>query len=353
MSTRNGSKPLNLALQGGGAHGAFTWGVLDALLEDGRIAIDSVSGTSAGAMNGAAMITGLTVGGPEAARERMERFWRLMSRVARLAPGQATPMERLLYGSDLDRSPAFLMWDTATRFFSPYDLNPFDINPLRGIVERVVDIEALRSCRKHKLFVSATNVHTGKVRVFSQKEITIAAIMASACLPFLYQAVEIDGVPYWDGGFMGNPALFPFFRTSDTEDVLLIQINPIERLETPRTAREILNRMNEITFNASLISELRAIKFVSRMVEEGKLKHGGKNGYKQIRMHRIGGDAALAGLSASSKFNADWMFLQELRDMGRAAAASWLETHFEDIGVRATLDIHRQLANPQARPETD
>ncbi len=339
-------KPVNLALQGGGAHGAFTWGVLDALLEDGRLQVDAVSGTSAGAMNGAALIAGLTKGGRDEARAMLRKFWRAVARIGRLSPLAPTPLDRMLPAGPFGMTPVAAFWDVASRFFSPYDLNPFDLNPLRGVVERVIDFEALHACDRHRLFISATNVHTGRGRLFTEKEVTVDAVMASACLPFLFRAVEIDGVPYWDGGYMGNPALYPFFRASDTEDVLLVQINPVERRETPRTARDILDRMNEITFNSSLIGEFRAIEFVERLIDRGALKHGGEDGYRRIRMHRIGGDEALSALGASTKFNADWGFLSELRDAGRSAAQGWLRDSWADVGVRATLDLR-----PRVRPE--
>lgn len=343
------SKSVNLALQGGGAHGAFTWGVLDYLLEDGRLSFEAISGTSAGAMNGAALISGMVTGGPDGARETLHRLWRAMSRLARLVPVQ-TPIEKLIWGNDLDMSPSYIMWDAATRFFSPYDSNPFDLSPMRGIVERIIDFDAIHACRSHKLFISATNVHTGKVRVFSEKDVSVDAVMASACLPQVFQAVEIDGVPYWDGGYMGNPALFPFYRTTGTEDVVIIQINPIERKETPRTAREIMNRMNEITFNSSLIAEFRAIDFVNRLIDDGKLKHGGPDGYKKIRLHRVAADEALKELSASTKSNADWDFLQGLRDGGRLAAKAWLDTHYDAIGKTGTMDVkkHTRAKLPDA-----
>jgi NTE family protein len=335
------TKGVNLALQGGGAHGAFTWGVVDRLLEDGRLSFDAISGTSAGAMNGAALVSGMVKGGPEGARETLHRFWRAVARLARLSPIQGTPLDQLLYGSNLDMSPAYAWWDVATRFFSPYDLNPLDWSPMREIVERLIDFDAIRTHCSQRLFVSATNVHTGKMRVFSDKDITADAVMASACLPFMFQAVEIDGVPYWDGGYMGNPPLFPFYRTTDTEDVLIVQINPIERKETPRSAREIMNRMNEITFNSALIAEFRAIDFVNRLIDDGKLKHGGPDGYKKIRLHRVAADEALKDLSASSKFNADWSFLTALRDHGREAASQWLDTHYAAVGKTGTMDVKK------------
>jgi NTE family protein len=338
-------KPINLALQGGGAHGAFTWGVLDRLLEDGRIAIEGISGTSAGAMNAAVLATGIARGGNEGGREALTRYWRDVSRDGRASPLQRTLLDRLMGNWSLNTNPAYVAVDVMSRFFSPYDLNPLNINPLMELIEEHVDFAALQSCRHVHVFVSATNVHTGKVRVFAKHELTSAAIMASACLPFMFQAVEIDGVPYWDGGYMGNPALFPFYNAVKTDDILLVQINPIIRRETPKTARDIQNRMNEITFNASLLAQLRAAEFVTRLLKHGKLnrKDDGVEGYRDLRIHRIDGAEKLVELDASTKMNAEWEFLLYLHDIGREAADNFLEKHFDSIGVRSTLDVHEEL----------
>ena len=338
-------KPLNLALQGGGAHGAFTWGVLDRLLEDGRIVVEGISGTSAGAMNAAVLASGLARDGNEGGREALNNYWRGVSKDGRTSPLQRTLLDRLLGNWSLNMNPAYVTMDVMSRFFSPYDLNPLNINPLMDLIEEHVDFDAVQSCSHVHVFVSATNVHTGKARVFSKKELTPAAIMASACLPFMFQAVEIDGVPYWDGGYMGNPAMFPFYDAVKTDDILLVQINPIIRRETPKTARDINNRMNEITFNASLLAQLRAAEFVGRLLNQGKLseKGDGVDGYRNLRMHRIDGAEKLVALDASTKMNAEWEFLQFLRDIGREAAETFLEKHFDDIGVRSTLDVHEEL----------
>ena len=338
-------KPINLALQGGGAHGAFTWGVLDRLLEDGRIAIEGISGTSAGAMNAAVLATGLARGGNEGGREALSRYWRDVSRDGRASPLQRTLLDRLMGNWSLNTNPAYVAVDVMSRFFSPYDLNPLNINPLMELIEEHVDFAALQSCRHVHVFVSATNVHTGKVRVFAKHELTAQAIMASACLPFMFQAVEIDGVPYWDGGYMGNPALFPFYNAVKTDDILLVQINPIIRRETPKTARDIQNRMNEITFNASLLAQLRAAEFVTRLLKHGKLnrKDDGVEGYRDLRIHRIDGAEKLIELDASTKMNAEWEFLLYLHAIGREAAENFLEKHFDSIGVRSTLDVHEEL----------
>ncbi|HSM41662.1 MAG TPA: patatin-like phospholipase family protein [Afifellaceae bacterium] len=340
--TENRSRrKINLALQGGGAHGAFTWGVLDKLLEDGRFRIEGVSGTSAGAMNAVVMADGFHKAGAEGAREKLYDFWRAVGRHWRFSPIQRTAWDVFMGNWSLDASPGFRLFDVISRFSSPYDFNPLNVNPLLDILNEEVKFSRVRACTEIRIFLAATNVHSGKVRVFETPEMSAEVVMASACLPHLFQAVEIDGVPYWDGGYMGNPALFPFFSQTETEDILLIQINPIERAETPRTAREILNRLDEITFNASLLREFRAIEFVGRLIDEGKLNNGE---YKKIRMHRIAADEALRPLSASSKFNTEWQFLTLLRDIGRAAAEDWLELESDKVGVEPGLILEQEIA---------
>jgi NTE family protein len=336
------TKTVNLALQGGGAHGAFTWGVLDRLLEDRRIEIDAISGTSAGAMNAVVLAGGYQKGGRDGARAALESFWRAVSRDGRVSPIQRGVMDRLMGNWSLDKNPFFLAMDLATHFVSPYDFNPFNINPLRELLEREVDFEALRKSRDIRIFLSATNVHTGKVRVFQGKEITADVVMASACLPFLFKAVEIDGTPYWDGGYVGNPPLFPFFRTGDDGDILLVQTNPVIREETPQSARDILNRINEITFNASLASEFRAISYVNRMLGSKLLRRLTGKTIAEIRLHRIEAGESLLELTSSSKFNIDWSFFQHLRDIGRQAAEEFLKKNYRAIGKRSTLDLRKE-----------
>jgi NTE family protein len=327
---------LDLALQGGGAHGAFTWGVLDRLLETDRLDIEAISGTSAGAMNAVVMVSGYQKGGSEGARQALHGFWRSVSRASRLSPVQRTVVDRLMGNWTLAGSPGYLWIDLISRFVSPYQFNPLNLNPLKDILEAAVDFDAVRQSSAIRLFLSATNVHTGKVRVFETREITPDVVMASACLPLMFQAVEIDGVPYWDGGYSGNPVLFPFFRRTETADILLVQINPIERPETPRTARDILNRMNEITFNGALLKELRAIEFVARLVEEGRVE---PQHYRKMRIHRIDGGETLNRLDASSKSNAEWDFLVMLRDSGRQAATDFMAECGDRIGVESTADV--------------
>ena len=336
----DGRKRINLALQGGGAHGAFTWGVLDHLLEDGRFVISGISGTSAGAMNAVMLADGLARGGPDEARKRLAEFWRAASLSGDLPGVQRAVIDRLFSFLPYDTSPAQLWFNALSRFLSPYDLNPLNINPLKDLIERFVDFDAIRACQSPKLFISATNVHTGHLRMFPPEKINADVVMASACLPFLFRAVELDGVPYWDGGYMGNPAIFPLFGIKETEDVLIVQINPIERRMTPTSSQEIMNRINEITFNSSLIGELRAIEFVSRLIDEGRVPHGtGSGEYRRIKLHRISLDDAFRKLSADSKLSSDYDFFVMLRNGGRRAARNFLDAHFDDIGVKSTVDL--------------
>ena len=330
------SKRINLALQGGGAHGAFTWGVLDKILEDGRLEIAAISGTSAGAMNAVALADGYTAGGPDGAREKLEGFWSAMSKAARNSPIKRAPIDVLMGNWSLDKSWGYQAMDAMSRMFSPYQLNPLNMNPLKEVLESCVDFDCVQSCNAIKLYISATNVETGRVKVFDSADLTSDMVMASACLPHMYQAVVIDGVPYWDGGYMGNPSLFPFHAGSDTADIVVIQINPVVRKGTPRSAQEIQNRLNEISFNSSLLKELRAIDFVARLIEEGTLD-GSK--YRRERVHIIENQGALIPLGASSKMNAEWAFLTHLRDLGRDTATAWLAENYAAVGERGTVDL--------------
>jgi len=329
-------KPINLALQGGGAHGAFTWGVLDALLADGRVEIEAISGTSAGAMNAVAVADGIMRDDIDGARDKLRSFWRAVSDAAKGSPIQRAPFDVLFGNWSLDNSPGYFFFDMLNRVASPYELNPFNLNPLRDIVEEAIDFERVRSCDRMKVFISATNVETGRVKVFDRHSLTPDMVMASACLPFMFQAVEIDGAPYWDGGYMGNPVLFPFFNACASSDVMIVQINPITRMGTPTSAREIMNRVNEISFNSSLLKEFRAIDFVARLLEQGALD---ANQYKQILVHRIEAEDEIKPLGASSKLNAEWAFLEHLFEIGHGAAERWLDRHYDDLGKRSTLDI--------------
>jgi len=333
-------KKINLALQGGGAHGAFTWGVLDYLLEDGRLAIEGLSGTSAGALNAVICIDGLARGGPQEARKRLADFWRAVSIDGKLPLIQRQIVERLLAFMPLEGTPVQAWFDAMARYFSPYDLNPLNINPLRDVLEGFVDFDAVRGYTDVQLFVSATNVTTGRLRIFPREKISADVVMASAALPLLFQAVIIDGTPYWDGGYMGNPAIFPFFRNTTTEDVLIVQIKPVERREVPTSSREIMNRINEITFNSSLLAEYRAIEFVARLIDQDRLPRGlGPGQYRRVNAHRIVLSDGEKAYSADTKLSTDYDFFRMLRTNGRRAARRFLDAHFDDIGVRSTFDL--------------
>ncbi|MEM1161819.1 MAG: patatin-like phospholipase family protein, partial [Pseudomonadota bacterium] len=249
--------------------------------------------------------------------------------------------------SSLENSPGYHMFDALTRIVSPYQLNPVNLNPLRDLVARVVDFYRVQRCNATKLFISATNVGTGKVRVFETREVTADVVMASACLPMIYQAVEIDGVPYWDGGYMGNPSLFPFHTRTDSTDIVIVQINPIIRKGAPTTAHEIMNRINEISFNSSLLKELRSIEFVSRLIRQGKLSG---DEYRDVRVHVIQNQDELKPLGASSKMNAEWEFLVHLRDIGRETADAWLSAHADAVGREATVNLTKIFSDIGAQP---
>jgi NTE family protein len=334
------TKRINLALQGGGAHGAFTWGVLEQLLGDERLSIEGISGTSAGAVNAVMLADGLGRGGREEAQKRLADFWRSASSTGNLPVLQREVMQRLLAFTPLEGTPVQAWFDAMSRYFSPYDVNPLNINPLKDLIERFVDFEKLRAAEDLQLFISATNVQTGRVRIFSREKITAEAVMASACLPTIFRAVEIDGVPYWDGGYLGNPVIFPFFRTTSTEDVLVVQINPVVRQATPTSSSEIMNRINEITFNSSLIDEYRAIDFVARLIDQGKLPRGtGPGQYRRINVHRIVLDRFGTHFDAFSKLSTDYDFFDMLHVSGKRAARRFLDEHFDDIGVKSTVDL--------------
>jgi len=339
---------IDLALQGGGSHGAFTWGVLDALLEDGRLQFDGVSGTSAGAMNAAVLATGWARDGAAGARVALSRFWHAVSGVPGCWGGGAGGPHGGTPAWMFNRAqwPGYTMWDSWLRLWSPYQLNPFNLDPLRDIVAEHVD-EALLRQGPLKVFVTATSVRTGQPRVFSGAELTVDALLASACLPMSAQTVVIAGEPFWDGGFSGNPALWPLIYGTDTDDVLLVQINPREHEGIPRSAAEIADRVNEITFNASLVAELRAISFVQKLLRDKKVD---PRDYKQLRLHRVADEAGLAPFDASSKLNTDPRLLQALFALGRGAAQAWLERCFKSVGHESSLDVSEVfLANRTKR----
>jgi NTE family protein len=330
---------VDLALQGGGSHGAFTWGVLDRLIEEPWLRIDAISGTSAGAMNAALVAHGWTQGGSEGARAALEAYWRRVSRAAAFSPMQRSPLERLMGRWTLDTSPAYVAMDLMARVLSPYDLNPLGLNPLRTILAESIDFGRLANA-PIRLFITATNVRTGRGRIFRNAEITADVLLASACLPTMFQAIEIDGEHYWDGGYSGNPTLTPLVRESDAQDTILVQINPRERLESPRTANDILNRLNEISFNSPLMKELRMIALLHEVADPG---HGEGARWAGMRTHRIMSDT-LADFGASSKLNAEWEFVSLLKEEGRKSADGFLTAHGGEIGKHSTADFDALLA---------
>jgi NTE family protein len=338
-------KRINLALQGGGAHGAFTWGVLDHLLDDGRLSFDGISGTSAGAVNAVMLADGLTRGGPEEARKRLGDFWRAASLGGDLPSVQRAVTDRLFSLLPVAGSPAQNLISAWSGFLSPYDFNPLNINPLKDLIERFVDFEKLRADGR-EIFVAATNVQTGQLHVFTRETISAEAVMASACLPTVFRAVEIDGVPYWDGGYLGNPVIFPFFSSTETEDVLIIQINPLVRKKVPHTNRDILSRVQEISFNSSLLVELRSIAFINRQIDEGRLPRGkGQGEFRRINVHRIVLEGLGEQLSSASKLRTDFESFGLLRKLGQRAARRFLDAHYGQIGSESSVDLAAEIKN--------
>lgn len=329
---------IDLALQGGGAHGAFTWGVLDRLLEEPRIRIEGISGTSAGSMNAAVLASAYARGGAEAAREALRTFWSRVSQAAFYSPFQRSMVDIIKGKWTLDQSPLFVAFDLASRLFSPYDLNPAALNPLRKILQQSVDFEMLAKT-SIKLFVTATNVRTGRGRIFRNHEITAEVLLASGCLPTLFQAIEIDGEAYWDGGYSGNPTITPLIQECESSDTIIVQINPVERPGTPRTAREILNRLNEVAFNATLLKELRMMALLRQVANPGT---GEGKRWATMRIHRIASEQ-MTELGYSSKLNAEWGFLCKLCEQGRECASLFLEQHGEDLNQRSSFELDSLL----------
>jgi NTE family protein len=328
-------KVINLALQGGGSHSAFTWGVLDRLLEDERLTFDGITATGAGSINAVVLADGLASGGREAAREHLETFWRRMSEIVSTSIIAPSFFDKMNPTFGLEYSPGYLFVDFVSRFMSPYQLNPFDLNPLRNLLNEVVDFRRVRQQQAIKLFLSATSVRTGKIAIFRTSDITADHVIASDCVPFRTRAPEIGAEHYWDGGFMGNPAIFPVIYECDARDVLLVQLTPAERADPPTSARAILNRMEEIVFNAALMREMRVIAAITQMIDDGRLSDT-----KRMFFHLIEAEDITRVLSASSKMNFDWKFLMHLFEMGRARAEEWLSDKYKLLGVETTLNLH-------------
>ena len=347
--TASGKLPIDLALQGGGSHGAFTWGVLDRLLQEEWLEIAAISGTSAGAMNAVALAAGLMDGGREGAQRVLRQFW---TRVAELSPFhslQSSPMGAAFAPAQALLAPwlaPFKQFNAALGSqLSPYQLNPLNLNPLRDVLLETVDFGRVCACHKTQLFIAATQVRTGQLRVFGQHELTADMVMASACLPLLFQAVEIDGEAYWDGGYAGNPSLLPLITDSPADDLLLVQINPVQRDTVPRSASDILDRINEVTFNASLLKEMRLLALMQQLVGTER-SAGGPPLFRRVqdlRVHMIDGGESLAPLGADSKTDTGWAFLSKLHDLGLEAADRWLDANRQDVGQRSSFDLSSVL----------
>lgn len=325
---------IDLALQGGGSHGAFTWGVLDRFVEEPWLRIEGISGTSAGAMNAAVLASGWASGGASGAKAALDAYWERVTRAAAFNPLQRSPLDRLMGRWTLDTSPAYVAFDLMSRMLSPYDLNPLGFNPLRAILLESIDFDRLKQVPM-KLFITATSVRTGRGRVFRNAEITPDVLLASACLPTMFQAIEIDGDFYWDGGYAGNPTITPLVRETDGEDTVLVQINPRERADLPRSAPDILNRLNEISFNSPLMKELRMIALLRQVADPGD---GEGARWARMRMHGVKSDR-LAEFGASSKLNAERPFIMLLKEEGRRCADEFLLRHGDDLGRRSTVDL--------------
>jgi NTE family protein len=330
-------KTINLALQGGGSHSAFTWGVLDRLLDDERLTFDGVTATSAGCVNAVLLADGLAANGRDGAKELLQSFWKKMSDLTSRSIVAPSFIDLFNPTFGLEHSPGYLFADMISRFMSPYQLNPFDINPMRELLNEAIDFERVRRQQLVKLYLCATTVRTGKIAVFTNRDITADHLIASACMPFRVRAPAIDGEHYWEGGFMGNPAIFPVIYGSAASDILLVRLTPTERAELPMTARAILDRMEEISFNAALMREMRVVAFVTQLIDEGKLSDG-----KRMFIHSIDAQDITKDLAASSKMNMEWSFLTRLFELGRQRAATWLADNFDHVGAKTTVDLQAE-----------
>ena len=339
-----GTKTINLALQGGGSHGAFTWGVLDRLLEETRLNFEGITATSAGAVNAVAFVDGLAAGGRQGARDSLRAYWKKVSDIASSGVFKPSPVDKASSDFGLEHSPGYLFMESLTYFASPYQMNPFNYNPLRDLLAEAINFERVRRYQPIKLFICATNVQTAKVKVFTSNELRVDHVLASTCLPLMMQAVEIDGDYYWDGSYAGNPALFPLRYNCEARDILMVHITPAERPGVPKTSPAIMNRMQEISFNTSLIREMRTIAFLNSLIDDGRIDNGKMvdRTSKRMLVHVIEAEDMITRLSWSSRLNGDWDFLTYLFQRGRERADAWLKENFDRIGVDSTVDLREK-----------
>jgi NTE family protein len=340
------SKKISLGLQGGGSYGAFGWGVLDRLLDDDRLDIDSISAVSGGAINAVVLADGYAHGGgPQGARRSLEKFWNALGQAALLGPLRPSPLDLMMGRHSIETSPGYLMLQLATATLSPVQLNPLNIHPLSSLLGSLVDFERVRACAPLRLFVSATNVRTGKGRIFTRTELDVTKVMASAALPQVFAPVHIDGEAYWDGSFVGNPPLAPLVDEAGAGDIVLVQNNPVARGDLPLSMADVHSRTNEIAFNIALLREISAIQHMGTVLDEedtGRVHQGA------VRLHLVSGSEVLRDISLSSKFNTDWNFIKHLHGLGQAAAERWLAQHVDCLGVQSTLQLEQVYA--EARP---
>ncbi len=334
------TKRINLALQGGGSHGAFTWGVLDRLLEDTRVEFEGLSGTSAGAVNALVMASGLARGGRDEARRSLERFWMAVGEQQHTNPIRRNPLDVMFGRFGFDLSWSYHMFASFTHLISPYQWNPLNINPLKQLIAEHVDFDLVRNFDAMKIFVSATSIETGHIRVFRREELSEPALLASTALPLMFHAVEVEEQHYWDGGFVGNPALFPLFYECKSQDIVIIQITPFKRDAVPKSVFEIQDRMSEISFNASLASELRAVHFVNRLIQKGALD---SDRYHPVLIHMIESEDEMRKLGSATKMLIEPDFLKHLFEMGREAADGWLERSFKSVGIESSVDVRTRF----------
>lgn len=352
LSKTTSKKKINVALQGGGAHGAFTWGVLDYLLEDNRLDFEAVSATSAGSMNAVVMVHGLMEGGAIGARKNLEMFWHKVSNAgAVFCPTQNTKSTPSLMNFMPMWSGAESFMNAIAQSYSPYQFNPLNYNPLSDILDEMVDFKSVQKNEDIKLFITATNVRTGDAQIFKTEELTRDMVLASAALPNIFQAVTVDGEFYWDGGYMGNPSLWPLCYEVEAHDLLIVMVNSLVRDDLPKEAATISDRLNEITFNGAMLKELRAISFVQKLIRRDMLKDEYKEKYREILIHAIRADDVMRDFGWKSKLDTSWPFLCHLRDEGRKAARKWCKNNFEMIGAKSTVDIDRDFLNAEKKLE--